>query len=703
MTYRRTSLILLPLAAAVSAAYADDGGQTAYTTLDTSVVSAAGYAQDTSEAPASVSVITEKELASKPITDIGSAVGDVPGVDISQNKMGAADISIRGFGSNYTMILVDGRRQNTSESMVNNGFDPGRIFMPPVGAIERIEVIRGPASTIYGSDAVGGVENIINKKHYDHFTGTISIDRTQFQNDDDYGNRWGTGVYLGIPLKENVASLLLRGRYLEREASHLKRPNAKAGENPYATHSPTDGFTGNIGGRLNLTINESNDVYADLDFTRYKGGAMNSSKKSVQTYYWWNKYNGVVGHKGVYGIGTLESYVQYNALEQVKSFSSGLQGNGPWTTKKGSPMMASRTWTAATKLVSPIELGSAGSIMLSSGLEANYETFEDANANSHTVLGGKTLDQTTLAGFMEGEYFINDEWIATLGGRVHWSDIFGAHLSPRAYLVYKPAQFISFKGGVANGYKTPQIKKLADGIYSYSEGSGNSLGSVSYGNPDLKPEESWSYELSTTLKLADAANLTVGLFYTDFKNMLDTRDIADVTIDGDTFEAKQDINHGKVTAKGLEVLLNTASFHGFRFTGGYTYTHAEIKEGDLSDRGGNWPKSKRPNELPRHSLTARLDYEWNDFSAYVKSVSKFDSERQNTKGGPDLDKYKNYTVVDLGASYVFKKQHRFSVAVNNVFDTGFKWVPNAKGDGFANAYKEYIDGRNFWFSYAYSF
>lgn len=702
MTYRRTSLILLPLAAAVSAAYADDGGQTAYTTLDTSVVSAAGYAQDTSEAPASVSVITEKELASKPITDIGSAVGDVPGVDISQNKMGAADISIRGFGSNYTMILVDGRRQNTSESMVNNGFDPGRIFMPPVGAIERIEVIRGPASTIYGSDAVGGVVNIITKKHVDQFTGTISIDRTQFQNDDDYGNRWGTGVFLGIPLKENVASLLLRGRYLEREASHLRKPNATAGKNPYATHSPTDGFTGNIGGRLNLTINDSNDVYADLDFTRYKGGAMNTSGNSYQTYRWWNKYNGVVGHKGVYDIGTLESYVQYNALEQVKTLTSSNDGNAPWTTKTGSPMMSSRTWTAATKLVSPIELGSAGSIMLSSGLEANYETFEDAEANSHTALAGKTLDQTTLVGFMEGEYFINDEWIATLGGRVHWSDIFGAHLSPRAYLVYKPAQFISFKGGVANGYKTPQVKKLTDGIYNYSSGRSNT---VNYGNPDLKPEESWSYELSTTLKLADAANLTVGLFYTDFKNMLDQENIGKETIDNKQFDATKEINHGKVTAKGLEVLLNTASFHGFRFTGGYTYTHAEIKEGAWSKRGGDWANSpsKRPNELPRHSLTARIDYEWNDFSAYVKSVSKFDSEQQNTKGGPNVDKYKNYTLVDLGASYVFKKQHRFSVAVNNIFDTGLEWVPSVTAGSYANAYKEYIDGRNFWFSYAYSF
>ena len=182
-----------------------------------------------------------------------------------------------------------------------------------------------------------------------------------------------------------------------------------------------------------------------------------------------------------------------------------------------------------------------------------------------------------------------------------------------------------------------------------------------------------------------------------------TQNIGVVEIDGKEFDASQDINHGKVTAKGLEVLLNTASFYGFRFTGGYTYTHAEIKEGDLSDRGGNWPKSKRPNELPRHSLTARLDYEWNDFSAYVKSVSKFDSEQQNFRGGPDVDKYKNYTVVDLGASYVFKKQHRFSVAVNNVFDTGLEWVPSSRKGNYANAYKEYIDGRNFWFSYAYSF
>lgn len=156
-------LALAPLAQAVA------------DTLETAdvVVTAAGYAQDTTEAPASVTVITNKELMTKPVADIGQAVGDVPGVDISQTKMGNTRISIRGFSPQYTLILVDGRKQNTSDGMITNGFDAGGFFMPPVGAIERIEVLRGPASVTYGSDAVGGVVNIITKKHVDKLTGSV--------------------------------------------------------------------------------------------------------------------------------------------------------------------------------------------------------------------------------------------------------------------------------------------------------------------------------------------------------------------------------------------------------------------------------------------------------------------------------------------------------------------------------------------------
>ena len=97
--------------------------------------------------------------------------------------------------------------------------------------------------------------------------------------------------------------------------------------------------------------------------------------------------------------------------------------------------------------------------------------------------------------------------------------------------------------------------------------------------------------------------------------------------------------------------------------------------------------------MPRHSLTARLDYDYQNFNAYIKTTSKFDSENQNTKGGPDINKYKNYTVLDIGASYVWAKNHTFAVALNNV--TSHK--------GYANAYRDYLDGRNLWLSYTYSF
>ena len=675
---------LLPITLAVSTAVAAQSG---YTTLETSVVSAAGYAQDTREAPASVSVITSHELQTKPVSDIGQAVGDVPGVDISETKMGNSTVSIRGFDSKYTLVLIDGRKQNTSEGMISNGFDPGSTFMPAKGAIERIELIRGPASTVYGSDAVGGVINIITKKHVDKFTGSIGVETTQFFEPEDWGNRYATNVYLGIPLVSDTLSLQLRARYLAREKSELKTPTGS-----YATHSPSEGFTGNAGARLTYSPDTSNTYYLDGDYTRMKGGAMNTSSSSYKALRWWNKYNAVIGHTGTYDFGTTESYLQYNALDQVKSWH-GASSNGkvaPETTR-GNPLINSTTYTLSTRVNSPLSFGSYGSMMLAYGLLGEYETFEDNTVPAQTALYGKTLEQTTLQAFAEGEYFINDAWIATLGARAHWSDIFGGHLAPRAYLVYKPLEALSFKGGVAAGYKTPAVKQLTDGVYAYSSSRNGTYNT--WGDPDLKPEESLSYELSATLDMGSVASLTLGAFLTDFENQIDVVDKNDGTLDQIV------INHGKVRSKGFEVLLQTVPVHGFRFSGGYTFTDAKIKSGDLIVTAHGL--SDRPNSLPRHTLTARLDYEKDNFSAYIKSVSKFDSEVQTTKNAPTRSKYKDYTKVDIGATYVYEHRHQFSVALNNIFDVGVQWVEASSG--YANAYKEYIDGRNLWLSYSYSF
>ncbi len=124
--------------------------------LGRSVVSATGFEQDLRDAPASVSMVAGEELSKRPVRDLAEAVSEIPGVSIDSNvsNFGGYSISIRGMPADYTLLLVDGKRQDfNSVAFPNVGFSQAS-FMPPIAAIERIEIIRGPASIIYGSDAM---------------------------------------------------------------------------------------------------------------------------------------------------------------------------------------------------------------------------------------------------------------------------------------------------------------------------------------------------------------------------------------------------------------------------------------------------------------------------------------------------------------------------------------------------------------------
>src|SRR5690554_5902716 len=184
LPFARTALATALLGASVTALAQDP------LVLGDTVVSAAGYEQKVTEAPASISVISREELQQKRYSNLAQALGDVEGIDIGQGtgKTGGLNISLRGMPSQYTLILIDGRRQNPAGNVTPNGFnETSTSFMPPMSAIERIEVIRGPMSTLYGSDAMGGVINIITKKVNTQWSGSISADYT-LQEHSQYGD-----------------------------------------------------------------------------------------------------------------------------------------------------------------------------------------------------------------------------------------------------------------------------------------------------------------------------------------------------------------------------------------------------------------------------------------------------------------------------------------------------------------------------------
>src|SRR5690625_12507 len=170
--------LLTPLAAAVAAFSAQQALADTVNLDAVTVVSAAGFEQKITDAPASITVVSRQDLEKKSFTNIAEALQDIEGVDIggSTGKTGGLNISLRGMPSEYTLILIDGRRQNTAGDVTPNGFnETSTSFLPPLAAIERIEVIRGPMSTLYGSDAMGGVINIITRKVANEWGGSLTM------------------------------------------------------------------------------------------------------------------------------------------------------------------------------------------------------------------------------------------------------------------------------------------------------------------------------------------------------------------------------------------------------------------------------------------------------------------------------------------------------------------------------------------------
>ncbi len=238
--------------------------------LDSSIVSASGFSQDIKEAPATINVIDKKQLQSKPYRDIAEAIADVPGVDLyaSKGKTGSYNITMRGI-TGYTLVLIDGRRQGIGGEVGPNGFNEiANSLLPPISSIERIEVIKGPMSTLYGSEALGGVINIITKKISKEWETSVSLDGV-FNTNHDWGNSYGTSIYSSGPLMDDRLGLTLRFREFYRSLSEVKSKDKNGNLVPASmSQNPTKANNFNLGTRLSFLVDDYNTLIFDIDFSK---------------------------------------------------------------------------------------------------------------------------------------------------------------------------------------------------------------------------------------------------------------------------------------------------------------------------------------------------------------------------------------------------------------------------------------------------
>src|SRR5690606_1518778 len=386
-------------------------------------------------------------------------------------------IMVRGMTSAYTLFLIDGRPAQGNDAFSERGSQQGTPinFLPPLESIERIEVIRGPASALYGSDAMGGVINIITKKVSNELSGSVTTEYTVPSKSNELNeDTWQTSAYLNVPLIEDVLGLQLTGAYHDQDESNFVGGSDAAATDPKYEKR-------NAGGKLSWNINEQNNLTLGHSYTkqeRWKNPGRSLLETDDPTYNESIKKNYFIEHEGNYDSLLLKSYVNYDHSENATTLNP--------ETGKGIEYEVITANTQATYFI--------GSHAITGGLTHKYENLEhNSNGLREPVVpdANATVEMNRYQHsiFLEDNWNVTDSFILTLSGRLDDNQAFGSQFSPKVYGVYHLNDNFTVKGGVTTGYKAPDLRSSATDFGS------TSMGGVIIGNPDLTPETSVNREI----------------------------------------------------------------------------------------------------------------------------------------------------------------------------------------------------------------
>jgi outer membrane receptor for ferrienterochelin and colicins len=546
------------------------------------VVSAAGFEQKITDAPASVTVVSREELEAKPYTSLADALRDVEGIDVGSgfDKNGNISITMRGLPADYTLVMIDGKRQSDIGDIGPNNFGNSQfMYMPPLAAIERIEVVRGPMSTLYGADAIGGVINIITRKVADEWSGSISTGMT-LQESSQYGDDRKTDIYVSGPLVEGLLGLAVRGSIYDRGQSdptysnELPLPDGSVwiDEGSFGDKKIVAAQNWNVGATLNWTPTEAHDLSLAYDIAKQRydntegqSGTLDSVESLwratgpiIQPRVGYTEYQRVereqvsLTHVGRFDFGTWETSLTNNR-------STNLGRSLPLTVEERTQLQGIWNQAKADQGLTTANAKPALTPAIRAQLEAQFlprnlrtleitsntldTKFDTAIGESHAIsIGGQyydaemedgvfgmdgggyrdgaVQDHRQLAVFVEDHWALQDDLTATLGVRYDDHNIYGGNTSPRAYLTWRTNDNWTVKGGVSTGYKTPKPNQLFPGIVGF----GGQGVSPFVGTPDLEAETSTNYEVAAYFDNLTGFSANATLFYNDFDDKIARHD-----------------------------------------------------------------------------------------------------------------------------------------------------------------------------------
>ena len=575
-------------------------------TMQQVVVTATKTENTLTTAPASMSVITSEEIMSQPHTHLGDILKQAMGVEgVMRGSGGRELISIRGMDSGFTLLMINGRKLSSSNALVRgNDYDLSTI---PLDNIERIEIIRGPMSSLYGSEALGGVINVITKLPDNEWRSSLSADYSRPTGTNHGGGEYRVGLNTGGALLEDELYLNLSISQNDRKAW---TPSYDGQE--VTSLEALDNLS--LSSNLNWLVNEHHTLDMDATYNKDQRESQTMARSSL-----------ALTHSGDFDWG--QTQLRYGA-EEVRL-------DEKWSSRPSSDRIIETNQAIDGSLSTELQ-----NHRVTTGGEVRYTTLD--NPRDLQTSGNSSVNQQAV--FFQDEWGLAQDWTLTFGTRMDHHENFGVHFSPRAYLVNTVTDKLTIKGGVGQAFKAPSMLQLTD-EYRLSSCGGDCWVK---GNPDLKPETSTSFELSANYQESNW-HLGATVYRNDVKDLIE-RNFDDVlgTEEGRDLITYHNVARAQIQGvelEGQQILTETLSLK------------AELTFTDAKDKTTNELLAKRP----RQTFKTQLEWQPTQPMSTFATVAYSGSQRlynDTYRGG--------YTTMDLGVNYQFSNDLRARAGIRNI-------------------------------------
>ena len=639
----------------------DSSSVSRFYNLNPIVVTGSGHHQRLKSTSTPVHVLSSKEIQEQGITTFDAAIQRMmPQVSMAPNSMGSF-LRMNGLGNKYILILINGQKLSGD---ISNNVDLNRINM---SRVKRIEVLDGAASSLYGSDAIAGVINIITDQPTQNFINVSSDTRVS-------GHGQLTEA-VGIDIFKNGF-----GSYTS--FSHDRADSYQNNDLEYVKGSDTETqptiaplFTGYrshvLGQKFTYAPIQRLALHAGVDYS-YKITDRPETRTDIT-----GGTDYEMRYKGLrWNVGSIYKFTNRNSLQAdfiADHYRYGKEYDVETKTNAiGDYVQSKKQRQTEMDLKAILGLTSHSTTIVGADWRQDFLVATSGIIDQHVY---------TVSAYAQHEALLLNNLTATLGLRLTHHETFNQHLTPKATLMYAPGNF-RFRATYSAGFRAPGLDELYYHYFSVNRGKAQ----ISFGNKNLSPEKSHYSSLNAEYRTHIIAVSMTGYInrINDMvvKNNVDVDDAALAMLRTEFPEMTDDQaaklehyalyqNSDKGDIKGLQANVSANIFKGFNLSVNYVYTYARTKSGE------QWSVLER-SVRNAATIAANYHHTWGKYGLNVNVNGRLQSKTYY----PDYEDAPGYGVWNIHTTHSFDcTRWAFiepSIGVDNIFDKVDRRIDSTK-------------------------